>query len=86
MLVTNQPLNWQNVGGACAKLETYSGLADDEDVWARLYNETDAACNRAAPYIPQVTEDTTPEQNKAWATEALGDLPAAVKAAKDALG
>jgi hypothetical protein len=85
LVVDNQPLNWQAVGGRCAKLDTYSGLAKGGDVWARLYQETAAACTRAAPYIPRVTEATTDEQNKAWATEALGDLPAAVEAAKAAL-
>lgn len=85
LVVDNQPLNWQAVGGRCAKLDTFAPLARDAGVWARLYQETAAACTRAALYIPQVTEATTDEQNKAWATEALGDLPEAVEAAKTAL-
>lgn len=85
IIPTDPVLNWQNVGRGCMKIDTYSVLADDGDAYARLYQETAAACTRAAPYIPQVTDETTPEQNKAWATEALGDLPAAVEAAKAAL-
>jgi hypothetical protein len=79
---TDPVLNWQNVGRGCMKIDTYSALADDADVYAALYQATVNACERSQQFIPKVTPETTNAQNHEWAQEALGDLPAAVEAAK----